>query len=150
MRFKMLFKKELITALISSLLACPLLAWMHDINQGTNYHSLDLNYSYSSLVFIYFIFATPFFLLTGVPTSIALTSMIQKLTYSSFIKYAIGSLCFFLSGVVVYWAYIAAALVISRNGVTFNNVLFYMLAFSFSALFYFHVGLVVKRFVRSS
>ncbi|WP_028593881.1 hypothetical protein [Paenibacillus assamensis] len=150
MWFKRLFKKELITALISSLLACPLVAWMHNINQGAGYHSLYLNYSYINLVLIYLTFAAPFSLLIGVPTSIALTSMVQKLKCSSFIKYVVGLVCFFLSGVIIYWAYIAASRLIAGHTLTINNVLFYMLAFGFSALFYFHVGLLVNRLIKSS
>lgn len=93
--------RRLLSALLSSIIFCIILAYL----QYTPIAERQPNTSYmsfSSLVFIYLIYATPVYVLGGIPCSILIDNITKRIfRRSTFLFYLVNILCYALAGMLL-------------------------------------------------
>lgn len=129
---------KFISALISSLLCCTILAMMQytpvSERQSDTYY-----FSFSSLLFIYLIYATPVYVLGGIPFSILIERITGKLLhYSRILPFLINLILYASSGMLLMW------LIFQEQ-----ESLFLFGAGAASALLYYFVLLLFRYLLRS-
>ncbi|CAM3642486.1 hypothetical protein EDM52_16610 [Brevibacillus invocatus] len=129
---------KFISALISSLLCCAILAMMQytpvSERQSDTYY-----FSFSSLLFIYLIYATPVYVLGGIPFSILIERITGKLLhYSRILPFLINLILYASSGMFLMWLMFQE-----------QKSLFLFGAGAASALLYYFVLLLFRYLLRS-
>lgn len=93
--------RRLLSALISSIIFCSILAYF----QHTPIAERQPNTSYmsfSSLVFIYLIYATPVYVLGGIPCSILIDTITKRIfRRSTILFYLVNIICYTLAGMLL-------------------------------------------------
>ncbi|RNB86440.1 hypothetical protein [Brevibacillus panacihumi] len=93
--------RRLLSALLSSIIFCVILAYLQHTPVAERQPSTSYM-SFSSLVFIYLIYATPVYLLGGIPCSILIDTITKRIfRRSSIIFYLVNIICYALAGMLL-------------------------------------------------
>jgi len=93
--------RRLLSALLSSIIFCVILAYLQYTPVAERQSSTSYM-SFSSLVFIYLIYATPVYLLGGIPCSILIDTITKRIfRRSSIFFYLVNIICYALAGMLL-------------------------------------------------
>jgi hypothetical protein len=136
--------QKLGVALISSIFFCFILtAWQYipmSERQPNTYY-----FSFSELMIIYLLYATPVYLLGGIPSSIIIDKINQRKIFSSVIKvYFFNISLYALAGIITGFLF----LIIISKGQIFSEAFHigpFLVISAIASLLFFHVSIVIKK-----